>query len=134
MALVVPSLTVGTVTSGIGQAALAILGGVLALIGIGAILFVRLNMDVAADSTDWLIASLCLCASGAVIFLQYAHRRTQLAWFIIGGTVILTALIMLLAPYEKIISNWFPPPKSNHPIPAHFELDRTLSFAHSEGK
>lgn len=129
--LIAPSLMVGTVTSGIGQAALAVLGGVLALIGVGAILFTRLNMDVAADSTDSLVASICLGASFTVILLQYLYRRTRVAWMIIGGTLTFVAAIMLFAPYERIISNWFPPPGNNHPIPAHFQLDRALSFSHS---
>lgn len=132
MAIVVPSITVGTITSGIGQAALVGLGALLVLMGLAGILFMKLSMDVAADSIDWLIVSLGMGSSGAVIFLQYLHRRTRLAWFIIGSTVTLIALVMTLAPYERIIGNWFPPPESNRPIPAHFQLDRTLSFAHSE--
>jgi hypothetical protein len=132
IAIVVPSLTVGSITAGIGQAALAALAAFLVLVGLVAVMFVRLEMDVAADSTDWLVGPIYLSTCVGAIFLQYLHRRTLLTRLIAVGAVTLIALIMLVAPYEKTINGWFPLPANARPIPAHLEFDRTLSFAHAE--
>jgi hypothetical protein len=42
----------------------------------------------------------------------------------------LIVLIVVLTPYEKIISGWFPLPGKANPVPAHFKLDPTVGFEH----
>ena len=131
-AIVVPSLTFGSMTSGIGQLALAGLAALLVFAGLAAAVFLRLDMDVAADSTDWLVAPICLGSCVCVILFQYLYRKTVLARLFAVGAVTVVVLIMVLAPYEKIISGWFPPPGNANPIPAHLIFDRKVAFAHPE--
>lgn len=134
LALWLPGFTIGSITSGIGQAALLILALVLGLLGLVYIISIRPDMDFATDVTDNWQESVYVLAALTAIFLQYVYRRTIFSRLIVAAGLASICLIILLAPYESLINRDFPLPTQNHPRPAQFSLNRSLSFEHAPGK
>jgi hypothetical protein len=134
LSLVLPCLTIASITSGIGQAAVAIL--ILFLCLLGLLLFFTLNadMDFATDATDSIQAFIYLAAASTAILFQYIYRRTRLARIVVGTGAALIFLVIVLAPYKTLINRDFPLPTPVHSLPAQFTLDRSLTFAHDSVK
>jgi hypothetical protein len=133
-AIVLPSITIGTITSGIGHASLALLAVFLLLLGVFLLSTVIPDMDFTIDATDTLQGIVYLCASVTAILVQYIYRKTILSRLVVVGAVVTVFLVITLAPYGKLISEDFPLATKEHPLPAQFTLDRTLSFGHAQGK
>ena len=133
-AIVLPSITIGTITSGIGQASLALLALFLLLPGIILLSTVIPGMDFDLDATDAVTGFIYLCASITAISVQYIFRKTLFSRLVVAGAIVSILLIMTMAPYGKLISRDFPLPTTAHPLPAEFTLDRALSFGHTEGQ
>jgi hypothetical protein len=134
LALVLPSLTIGSITSGIGQGTLAILAVFLCILGIVLLSTVVPDMDFATDATDGIQAFIYLTAACSAIFLQYAFRKSLLSRLIVAGGVVLIILVIALAPYKTLIARDYPLSTQATPLPAHLALDRSLSFAHAQGQ
>jgi hypothetical protein len=134
MAIILPSLTIGAITAGIGQAVLALLAVFLLILGIVLLSQVIPDMDFSTDATDSLQGTIYLGACLTVIFVQYIYRKTSTMRLMIAGSLVAIALIVVLSPYGKIINGEFPPPTRTHPLPAQFALDTALSFGHVEGQ
>ena len=134
LALVLPCVTIASITSGIGQAALAILMLFFCLLGL--LLFFSLNpdMDFATDATDAIQGLIYLGAASTVVLLQYIYRRTRLARIVAAGATLLIVLVIVLAPYQILINHEYPLPAPAHPLTVQFALDRSLSFDHTNGK
>jgi hypothetical protein len=130
--LVLPSVALAAVTSGIGQAALALLILFLLLLGIAGISSLVPNSGM-SDDVDGVEGLLFLAASVTVIMIQYIYRKALLARLLIAGALIAGVLILVLTPYEVMIRHDYPPATNDHPLPAQFTFDHTLSFAH-EGR
>jgi hypothetical protein len=129
--LVLASLALASITSGIGQASLGLLGAILLVIGIAALTTVIPNMDLASDTTDNWQEAVYLCGCIAAIVTQYVFRKTLLARLIVAGGFVLVFLLVALPPYGKLVARSFPLPTAEHPKPAEFVLDRALSFDHA---
>src|SRR5260370_11049118 len=84
-ALVLPSFTIGSVTSRIGQTALALLIVCGALVGFAYLSTVLPDSDVGIDSpyTDYGLLYAATCV--AVILIQFNYRRTVVARLIVGA-------------------------------------------------
>ena len=132
-AIVLPSITIGTITSGIGQASLALLAVFLLMLGIVLLLTVMPDMAFAPDATDAVQGVIYLFASVTAILVQYIYRKTLLSRLVVVGAVVSIFLVIALAPYGKLINRDFPLATKAHPLPAQFTLDRALSFGHAEG-
>jgi len=126
------TLALATVTSGIGQAALALLIVFLLFLGIAGIGSLVPNSGM-SDDMDGVQALLFLATSLTVIMIQYIYRKALLARLTIAGAFLAGVVILVLTPYEFIIRHDYPLPSKDHPLPANISFDRTLSFAH-EGK
>jgi len=133
-ALVLPSFTIGSVTSGIGQTALALLIVCVVLVGFAYLSTVLPDSDVGIDSPDTEYALLYGATCVAVILLQYNHRRTLAARLIIGAVAMAMIATGIVWPFLFSATDTFPPPKPNAPLPAQFSLDQTLTFSGSDGE
>jgi hypothetical protein len=134
IAIVLPSLSLASITSGIGQAALVILAAFLLLIGIAFLVTTVIPEADLASGTDSLDGLLYIAGCLTVIFVQYVYRKTLLSRLIVAGASSIIVLILVGAPYGRIINHDFPLPTETHPLPAHLALDRGLSFSHLEGR
>src|SRR6266481_8604044 len=123
------TLALATVTSGIGQAALALLIVFLLFLGIAGISSLVPNSGI-SDDIGGIQVLLYLTCCIAVVLTQYIYRKTVLARLILLGTLAVAVLILVLAPYERIMWHDYPRPTQDRPLPAKFSFDRSLSFAH----
>ena len=132
MILFVAALALSAVTSGIGQAALGLLIVFLLTLGIAGISSQIPNAGM-VDDVDGVQGLLYIACCIAVVFLQYMRRRTLLSRMVILGTIALMVLVLLLTPYERILTqHTYPLATKDHPLPAKFTFDRTLTFAHEK--
>jgi hypothetical protein len=133
-ALVLPSLTIGSVTSGIGQTALALLIVCVVLVGFAYLSTVLPDSDVGIDSPDNAYALLYGATCVAVILIQFNYRRTVAARLIIGAVAAAMIATSIVWPFLFSAADMFPPPKPNAPLPAQFSLDQNLTFGGSDGE
>ena len=125
-------LALSSVTSGIGQAALGLLIVFLLMLGIAGISSQIPNAGM-VDDVDGVQGLLYIACCIAVVLLQYTRRKTLLSRLVILGTIALMVLVLLLTPYERILTrHTYPLATKDHPLPAKFTLDRTLTFAHQQ--
>ena len=134
MAIVLPALTIGVITSGIGQALLVLLAVFMVILGIVLLSQLMPDMDFDTDATDTLQGAIYLGACLTTIFIQYIYRKTILTRLLIAGSLVAFVLVVVLAPYGRIIDREFPLATQAHPSPAQFALDAALSFDHAEGQ
>jgi hypothetical protein len=129
--LVLATLALACISSGIGQASLSLLVAFLSLIGIALLSTLFPDSDIASDigAIDGLLfTSACV----AVVLIQFKYRKALLSRLILVAGTVLILLVMVLAPYEKLIRRDFPSATPDHPVPAKFTFDHSLSFAHGE--
>jgi hypothetical protein len=103
VAIVLPALTIASVTSGVGQAALAMLAILLVIIGIVLLSTVMTDMDLLTDATDTLQAAIFLTVCITTVLVQYIYRKTFTTRSLVSGGVLAIFLVIVLAPYEKLI-------------------------------
>jgi hypothetical protein len=132
-ALVLPGFTIGCVTSGIGQTALALLIVGAVLVGFAYLSTVLPDSDVGIDSPDSPYAFLYGATCVAVILIQFNYRRTLTARLIIGAVATAMLATGIVWPFLFPATDTFPPPKPNAPLPAQFSLDQNLIFSGSDG-
>lgn len=125
------ALALAAVTSSIGQAALALLILVVLILGMAWLDSLVPNAS-ASNDTDGIQALIYFACCITVVLMQYRYRRTSLSRLVILSTIVLIVLILVLTPYEAIFRRNYPLPTKDHPLPAKFTLDRSLSFAHEE--
>jgi len=125
------ALALAAVTSGIGQASLALLILFLMILGIAGISSLVPNSSV-SDDADGVQAILYILCWITVVLVQYICRKTLLSRFIILGTIVLVVLVLIFTPYEALFRHNYPLPTKEHPLPAKFTFDRALSFAHEQ--
>lgn len=129
--LVLTTLALACISSGIGQASLSLLVAFLSIIGIAFLSNLFPDSDLSSD-TGAIDGLLVLSACIAVVLVQYKYRKALLSRLILVAAFVLILLVMVLAPYEKLIGHDFPSATPTHPVPVKFTFDRSLSFAHGE--
>jgi hypothetical protein len=129
--LVMPSLTLGSIASGIGQASLTLVATILVLLGIVALVSIIPDTDL-VDTMDMYQEAVYLAGCLSVILIQYILRRAMLARLIVIAGAVLMLLLVALPPYGKLIAHGFPLPSKDHPLPVQFALDPALSFSHTQ--
>ena len=133
-ALVLPSFTIGSVTSGIGQTALALLIVCVVFVGFAYLSTVLPDSDIGIDSPDTAYGLLYGATCVAVILIQFNYRRTVAARLIIGAVAAAMIATSIVWPFLFSATDAFPPPKPNAPLPAQFSLDQNLIFGGSDGE
>ena len=132
MILFMAALALSSVTSGIGQAALGLLIVFLLTLGIAGVSSQIPNAGM-VDDVDGVQVLLYFACCIAVVLLQYTRRKTLLSRMVILGTIAIMVLVLLLTPYERILTrHTYPLATKDHPLPAKFTFDRTLTFAHEK--
>jgi hypothetical protein len=129
--LVLAALALACISSGIGQAALSLLIVFLSSIGIAFLSTLFPDSDVATD-TEAIDGLLVIITCIAVVLVQYKYRKALLSRLIVGAAIVLVLLLMVLAPYDRLIGHDFPSATPTHPVPAKFTFDHSLTFAHGE--
>lgn len=129
--LVLATLALASISSGIGQASLSLLVTFLLITGIALLSTLYPDSDVSSD-TEAIDGLLFLAACVGIILVQYKYRKVLLSRLIVVGTIALIVSIMVLAPYDRLIGHDFPPPTAAHPVPVRFAFDHSLSFAHAD--
>ena len=133
VAIDLPCFTVAVITSGIGQAAIAIVAALLltaaVLATLNHIADVEFVMDEIAPAIFLLLLGTCI----AVVFLQYIFRRYRLNRLIVSASALLASILTLSAPFADLASPSYPVAASDRPSPATLVMDRTLAFTHQPG-
>jgi hypothetical protein len=129
--LVAAALALSVVTSGIGQASLALLIVFLLALGIAGIESEIPNAGM-VDDVGGVQAFLYFACCITVVLLQYRRRKTLLSRLAILGTITIMALVLALTPYERILRHNYPLPTKDHPLAAKLAFDRTLTFAYQQ--
>jgi hypothetical protein len=129
--LVLAALALACISSGIGQASLSLLVAFLSIIGIAFLSTLFPDSDLATD-TQGIDGLLFLTSCVTVILVQYKYRKALISRLILVAAVVLILLVMVLAPYDRLVRREFPSPTPAHPVPVKFTFDHSLSFAHGE--
>ena len=101
MALVLPFLTLGSITSGMGQASLALLVVFLLLIGFAVLVTMVIPEADMAGGTDALDGFLYVAACLTAVFIQFIYRKALLARLVVTAFVALVLLILVLTPVRE---------------------------------
>lgn len=131
--IVMSVLVLASITSGVGQAALALLIVFLIMGGIAALDSYLPNNDL-TDFASGINVILYVLGAVSVILFQYLYRRAFFARLIVLGTIALIVLVLVATSYSHLTENSFPLPTKDHPLPAQLFFDKTLSFQASDGK
>lgn len=106
--LVLPLAALATVTRNFFRMVLVVLGYVLC---VGVIFFIAQLASSGTFSTplgDWICIGLALCGFVAAAAVQYALRRTGIAWSILGATVLLVCAVIGINPDKHLLERAFP--------------------------
>ena len=132
--LVMYGFAIGSVTSGMGQAVLAVLVVIVGLIGIGSLFAVFPSIEFTSDFLSGELGLLLLAGGIVTALVQYIFRRTLFSRLLFLGMLASVAALMLLSMSPRIINYNLPAPTAEHPVPAKFSFDRTAAFGHEPGQ
>jgi hypothetical protein len=109
--LVLPFFALSSVTASFGKLTLVVLGVLLFIAGVAiaySALPYELKFEGAGKIADFLSAAFFTCGCGAVVLVQYARRRTRVAWLLIGAMAVLLAALAFIAPDRWFMDRYFP--------------------------
>ncbi len=122
--LILPAVTLGTITSGIGQAVLVVLDGIACLVAFAALTSgsgVELGQEHSIGNVIGVWVAFGAIVS--VIVWQYARRRTMWARALLAGALVAALLIaFLVTPGEKAIARVYPSASAAR-APVQFAFD-----------
>ena len=120
--LFVIAILFGVLTTGLGSAVLAVLGGFVVLLGVVAVANFIPNADLASTGAIGTVQMILLFGSCiGIILLQYTKRKTGWSWIWLGSAIVVVTLVFVVAPNEKLIEREFPIDPSK-PVPAEFKF------------
>jgi hypothetical protein len=130
--LALPSMALGTLTKGMGQALFGAVATLIAFIGIFALIqeVPSGEMASAAGAVESTQAFLVLGSILAVVLWQYARRKTWPARGVLLGSFAAVTLLGVLTPYAKFVEKKFPAVEARE-APAQFAF---LPFNAAKGK
>ncbi len=109
LALVLPALTLASITSGIRQALLVILVVILYFVGVAWLSsFLYASDRVPGTTPEWPASVIALAVAIAVILLQYARRRTLKSRLLVLAGAIALIGVDLLMPSRYFIDRAYP--------------------------
>jgi hypothetical protein len=133
--VILPAVTLATVTTSTGQLLLVLLGGVLGLIAAVAVL--RLIPNTGVVEANGLPSSLgflvFIIASLAVVLWQYVRRRTAGARVVLLSAAVSVFLIFAATPYRKLINHLYPQPHAAQQLPLTLAFDAAKPAALGSG-
>ena len=125
LTLILPLITLATVTSSLAQAALVVLGILVGLTGVAALSSTEMiqRLTVANWIPIWFPSTIKACAYAVVVFVliwQYARRRTQQARLLLIAAA--AAVLVLPSPPESFPTSEYARPPAGQP-PVQFAFD-----------
>jgi hypothetical protein len=123
--LILPMTTLSTVTSGLGQTVLALLGILLSVMGLAALSSVipDIGMQIARRIPDWFQPTILVGAFVTVILWQYARRRTLQPRLLLAGTAAVVLLTSAVTPRETFDAHAYQSPSAQQQLPAQLSFD-----------
>jgi hypothetical protein len=120
-----PVGTLAVVTSGIGQFVLAVLGMLLYLIASAALVGKIPNLGVAGanDIPSRITWIAVFATAAAVIFWQYARRRTARSRIVLLCVAAAVPIFFAVTPYRTIIARIYPTPAPGQALPVQLAFD-----------
>jgi hypothetical protein len=131
--LILPMTTLSTVTSGLGQTVLVLLGILLSIMGLSALSSVTpdIGMQIARRIPEWFQPTILLVAFVTVILWQYARRRTLQARLLLAGTAAVVVLTSAIAPHPTFNADAYRAPSAQQQQLAQLSFDPTKPTATS---
>jgi hypothetical protein len=120
--VILPLFALSTVTSSFARLTVSLVALFLGVLLFAALITVRSRgIDISVHGA-WSYYLLSLCASAAIIWLQYSLRRTLIARAILGGSLVL--LVLLPVVFGSILTPlFFPSASASRPAPVKFIFD-----------
>ncbi|HLZ11546.1 MAG TPA: hypothetical protein VKP58_03075 [Candidatus Acidoferrum sp.] len=128
------SFVVGSITRGVGEAALVVLGLFLLLLAIASLSFVFPSLNFSLDDFDDVIACVAFAAATTIVVVQFARRRAPLSWCILAACVASILLLTLISGNPSRQTRNMPLPTASHPLPVKLTFDSGVSFQHQPGE
>lgn len=134
LAVTIPAIALASLTSGIGRTTLVFIGLIIYAFGIGAILSWIPGASFSPDPYDGFQPIPFFVSAFAVIFLQYAARKTFISWLVFGASLALVYVLILIPAIPGFSDRFFPQPAAAQPLPATFSLDKTVSYTRDQDR
>ena len=119
--LILPIVTLATITASVVQTILAILVVALYMICLAWLASVIPSSSFSGP-VDFLEFALLIATCLAVILWQYARRKTARSRWMIAGLALAVALIVAATPYSAIVNHEFPRIRPRDPLPVQLAL------------
>jgi hypothetical protein len=133
--VILPVLTLATVTAGIGQFVLTVLGLVLCII-FAAALFGKVNapgVSVVESLPSEIGGLILLAASVAVVLWQFARRRAAQSRTLLLGAASVFPLIAIVTPYTALIAHKYPMATPGQRLSVQLAFDPATLTSHEGG-
>jgi hypothetical protein len=118
--LILPILALSVVTPSFGKLTLVVLGVLLFIAG-DAVGYSALPYDLkfsgASHLADLLSAVFLICGCAAALLVQYARRRTHVAWLLVGATALLMSVLAFVDPDRWLMDRYYPVQSSGSDAP-----------------
>jgi hypothetical protein len=126
LTLILPLITLATVTSSFGQAALVAIGILLGMIGVAALFSVATiqRLTTANWIPVWLPSTIKVCAYAVIVFVlvwQYARRRTQQSRLLLIAAA--AAVLVVPSPPDMFPASEYPQPSAGQQRVVQFAFD-----------
>jgi hypothetical protein len=106
--LIVPIATISAFTETIAQVLLVFLGLIVFFVGLNWITDKIPSSSFGSNVPGGVVIIILACVCVAVLALQYFRRDTRLSRFIVLGSLCVIALILIAAPYNRLIEHAYP--------------------------
>jgi hypothetical protein len=126
LTLILPLITLATITSTLVQAILVVLGILLGQTAVAALFSVHAihRLTVANWIPVWLPPTINVCAYAVIVFVlvwQYARRRTQQSRLLLIAAA--AAVLLVPSPPKSFPASEYPPPSAGQYQPVQFAFD-----------
>jgi hypothetical protein len=123
--IILPVLTLATVTAGLGQFALTVLGGLVTII-LATALLQKVHVpgaSIAGTLPAGLGGLILLATSLGVVVWQFARRHAVESRAVIIGALALLPILVFIAPYRMIIAHRYPPAAPGQQLPVQIAFN-----------
>ena len=126
LTLILPLITLATVTSSFGQAVLVALGILLGMIGVAALFSMETiqRLTVASWISAWLPSTIKACAYAVIVFVlvwQYARRQTRQSRLLLIAAA--AAVLIVPSPPNTFPASEYAQPSAEQQPPVQFAFD-----------
>ena len=116
-ALIVPLLAIAAVTLNFGRMTLAMLAIIAYIAGVAYLVSTFGQSSASAPYSDRYSIPVLLVVLGSVIVLQYARRRTLLAWLLLASAAVAITAVVAILPTQGMVDTAYPLPGNAWDVP-----------------